>query len=170
MRTFAAIFFSVLLVASCKKENPIDPSVPLSERIVGSWQVTAIQYNGIAPSPIDSTQTILFSGSGKNVSGHFNFDGDTNLGEFEITFIGEVDLGLASPVTFPVEMTRSGNYTIIDNDKIVQMTNFAGDSTYNWEVRENQANKQKWFVEMMYDFGVGSMPPFPIYVEAVLER
>jgi len=170
MKSFAALFFSILILAACKKENPIDPSVPLSERLPGSWQVTAIQYNGVAPNPLDSTKTILFSGSGQNVTGHFDFAADTNLGEFEISFIGEVDLGLASPVTFPVTMARSGHYTIIDNDKIVQMTNFAGDSTYNWEVRENQANKQKWFVEMIYDYGVASMPPFPIYVEAVLER
>lgn len=170
MKTFASLFFSVLLLAACKKENPIDPSVPLSERIVGTWQVTEIQYNGVTQNPLDTSKTVLFSGAGKNVSGHFTFDGDTNLGEFNIAFIAEVDLGLSNPLSFNTEMKRSGFYEVLPGDEIVRMTNLAGDSIYDWQVRVNKPNEQKWFVQMWLSLGTSGTPPFPVNVEATMQR
>jgi len=170
MKHITALFFSILMLAACKEEPPIDTSEPLAKRIIGTWQVTEIQYNGIAPNPFDSTQTVIFSGAGKNVQGHFKFDGDTNLGEFDIQFIAEADLGLGTPLTYNVDQQRSGVYAVVDNDKIVQMTNFAGDSTYNWEVRENKPNRQKWFVQMWVEFGSSGSEPFPVNVEATMTR
>lgn len=170
MKQLTALFFTLLILASCKKEEPIDTTEPLTTRILGTWQVTGIQYNGIAPNPFDPTQSVVFSGAGKNVEGHFKFEADTNLGEFEIKFIGEADLGLAAPVSYNVAEKRTGIYAVVDNDKIVRMTNFAGDSVYNWEVRVNQPNKQVWYVLMIHDSGIPGFNALPINVEATMER
>jgi hypothetical protein len=50
------------------------------------------------------------------------------------------------------------------------MTNMAGDSVYNWEVKINQPNKQKWFVVMYHNWGVAGMDSIPINVEATMVR
>lgn len=170
MKNFATIIFALLLFAACKKDPPIDNSQPLSERLPGTWNVTAIQYNGIAPNPFDTTQTLAFSGAGKNVNGYFHFEKDTNLGEFDISFIAEADLGLAQPITYNAVTKRGGFYEIINDDEIVRMTNFAGDSIYDWEVRVNQAKRQVWFVTMYHDWGLPGLDSVPINVEATMTR
>jgi hypothetical protein len=170
MKKFAALTFAFLLFAACKKDPPVDASQQLSERLPGTWNVTEIQYNGTAPNPFDATQTLAFSGAGKNVNGYFYFDKDTNLGEFDISFIAEADLGLGAPVSYNAITKRGGYYEIMNNDAIVRMTNFVGDSVFDWEVRVNQAQRQVWFVTMYHDWGLPGLDSVPINVEATMTR
>ena len=170
MRKFVTIVFSLLVFAACKKDPPIDSSQSLAERIPGTWNVIGIQYNGVAPNPFDTTEILAFSGTGKNVNGYFHFEKDTNLGEFDISFIAEASLGIGAPISYNAITKRSGFYEILNDDQIVRMTNFAGDSVYDWEVRVNQPKKQTWFVTMYHDWGFAGLDSVPINVEATMTR
>ena len=158
------------LLVACKKENTIDDSQPLSERLPGNWNLVGVQYSGTAPSPLDPSQVLPFSGEGKKVSGGFFFDADTNLGNFDVNFEAEVDIGLGQPLTYMVNESRGGTYEIIDGDKIVRMINLAGDSIYDWNVRTNLPNRQVWFVTMYHDFGFPGLDSVAIDVETTMER
>ncbi len=170
MKHFITLSLALLVLVACKKTNQVDDSQPLSERLPGTWNLSAVEYNGTAPHPTNPGQVLPFSGEGKQVSGGFFFEADTNLGDFDVNFIAEVDLGLATPLEIPVKEKRGGTYEILDNDKIVSMTNFKGDSTYNWQVRTNLPDRQVWFVTMYHDFGLPGLDSVAIDVQTTMVR
>ncbi len=170
MKHFITLSLALLVLVACKKTNQVDDSQPLSERLPGTWNLVAVEYNGSAPNPTNPGQVLPFSGEGKQVSGGFYFDADTNLGNFNVTFIAEVDLGLGQPLEIPVSEKRGGTYEILDNDRIVQMTNFNGDSVYDWEVRTNLPNRQVWFETFYHDFGLPGLDSVAIDVQTTMER
>lgn len=170
MKKFLFVFLVFSVAFACKEKNTVDGSRPLSERLPGTWYVAEIQYSGTAPHPTDTAQVLSFSGSGKNVGGYFYFDNDTNLGEFDLQFIAEADLGLSQPIQYNVNEKREGFYEILPNDAYVRMTNMAQDSTYDWEVRTNLESRQKWFTTMYHNWGLPGMDSVAIDIEVVMTR
>lgn len=170
MKHLFTLTLALLMIVACKKENQVDDSQPLSERLPGTWTLAAVEYSGTAPNPSDPNQVLPFSGEGKKVSGGFFFDADTNLGSFDVNFEAEVDIGLGSPLIYPVKEKRGGTYEILDGDKIVRMQNLKGDSIYNWQVRTNLPDRQVWFVTMYHDFGLPGLDSVAIDVQTTMER
>lgn len=168
MKQLATLLFISLLFAACKKNEPqVDPSVPLAERIPGTWDITEILYSGVAPNPGNPGQSIPFSGEGQSVSGYFSFQSDPNVGVFNVSFIASIDLGLSQPLAIPVNETSDGMWKVDSTDQIVTM--WSNDSIYDWHVITNLPNNQTWQARFYLDFGV-PYDSIPVDIEASMER
>ena len=172
MNRILYIIAVILVIGACKKQAPsIDPSVPLNDRIPGLWDVTKVEYTGSLPF---GGGYLPFSGEGQNVSGYFQFTKDPNWGEFQIGFVAVADIGLGTPLSYPVSEGHQGNWKAIDNDRYIRMwsdtiVNSEIDSMYDWEVLHNTQNKQILKSSFVFDFG-GQYDSIPVAVKATLER
>ena len=176
MKQIALLLITTLLIFGCKKTTPkIDTSVALSERILGHWNITDVEFSGVVPNQ-STGQSIPFSGTGKNVSGEFNFQKNPNIGEFQVSFLAEIDLGLPQPLALTFDEGHSGNWTTIENDQYVRM--WSGNDTiydpgtdtlYDWKVLTNLENEQKWLASFKFEFGF-PYDSIPVDIIATIKR
>jgi hypothetical protein len=168
MKKIAVLVVAILALAACKKPAPpVDTSVPLEKRIPGTWNITQISYSGIAPNPISPGNFVPFSGTGQNVDGFFMFQSNPNIGEFSVSFLASIDLGLAQPITLPVSQSHYGEWKVNGNDDIVTM--WRNDSIFDWNVLENLDKKQTWATRFYLDFGT-PYDSVPCDVQATMTR
>jgi len=167
MKQFAILLFASLIILGCKKTTPkVDKSVPLEERILGQWDITDVEYSGVVVNG-GTGQNIPFSGTGKNVSGEFKFQENPNIGEFQVAFLAEIDLGLQQPLTLPFDESHDGNWEVQNEGEIVSM--WRNDTTYDWRVLTNLENEQKWLASFKFDFGF-PYDSIPVDIIATMKR
>lgn len=156
-------------VSACKKEEEkkIDNSEPLEERLPGNWNVVEVDYSGQIIDQGNPNNSYPFNGTGESVNGFFKFDSDTNTGEFHITFVAKIDLGLSQPISYTVNEGQTGLWRIEDNEEKVVM--WSNDTITNWEVLTNLPNEQKWKMSYTLDFGA-PYDQVPVDIVARMER
>ncbi len=168
MKRFALLLSIGLMIMSCKKDkNQIDPSAPLSDRLPGTWEITAVNYSGMLPDQQNPNQGTPFAGEGENVSGYFQFDSDTNTGAFDINFIAKIDIGLGQPLAVTVNQGQSGLWEPTDQDAYVKM--WSNDTITNWKVITNLSTSQVWRTSIVLDYGAG-LDSIPVQVQAAMTK
>ena len=153
-RNLIIAVFAILALGACKKKTTtiVEPGTPLTERMVGKWDITGVTYSGVSPLPWDTTVILPFSGVGENVVGFYDFgtDPDTNHMDFESAFTAPLNFDGGILVTITVNEHGWAIYEVSEDETEITGTSYvinpqSIDTVPTvWKVLENYENKQVW--------------------------
>lgn len=143
MKKILAIAMSLLFLGACSKDknnnNNNNGPTGLTGRLVGTWNMTALDYSTQVPNPLNPLSPIDLTGDAQDLEGTFTVTANPNVVVYNYSFnIVDADL------PFPIPVQRSGQATwdVISNDtKVVLEEN--GESTI-YDVITNEAARQIW--------------------------
>lgn len=143
MKRIVAIALSLLFLGACSKDknnnNNNNTPAGLEGRLVGSWNMTALDYSTQVPNPLDPFNPIDVTGDAQDLQGTFTVTSNPNVVVYNYSFnIVDADL------PFPVPVQRSGQATwdVISNDTKVVLEE--GGESIIYDVVTNEATRQVW--------------------------
>lgn len=143
MKRIVAIALSLLFLGACSKDknnnNNNNTPAGLAGRLVGSWNMTALDYSTQVPNPLDPFNPIDVTGDAQDLQGTFTVTANPNVVVYNYSFnIVDADL------PFPVPVQRSGQATwdVISNDTKVVLEE--GGESIIYDVVTNEATRQVW--------------------------
>lgn len=143
MKRIIAIALSLLFLGACSKDknnnNNNNTPAGLAGRLVGSWNMTALDYSTQVPNPLDPFNPIDVTGDAQDLQGTFTVTANPNVVVYNYSFnIVDADL------PFPVPVQRSGQATwdVISNDTKVVLEE--GGESIIYDVVTNEATRQVW--------------------------
>lgn len=143
MRKFMLLVAGLLItVAACKKENnTAEPTY--EDRLTGTWDLKAVQYDGTTINPANPTQPLEVKGDGTNVLGVFELTQNPNHLKYSFSFNADVKLSDTSTqsVSVPISQSGEGDWTTTSDESKLIITDTSG-TIYTFNVLVNEANKQ----------------------------
>lgn len=143
MKRIVAIALFLLFLGACSKDknnnNNNNTPAGLEGRLVGSWNMTALDYSTQVPNPLDPFNPIDVTGDAQDLQGTFTVTSNPNVVVYNYSFnIVDADL------PFPVPVQRSGQATwdVISNDTKVVLEE--GGESIIYDVVTNEATRQVW--------------------------
>lgn len=138
------ILFSLIIssLMACRKDDDDDDSSSgntFANRIVGTWDLTDVDYDFELPSIIPGTPATQITGSATNVTGSFVIAADPNTISYDYTF----DVSLNGIGTVPVNTQESGTWTL-SNDETVIFLQLSDGSTSQLEILQDTKTIQKY--------------------------
>jgi|GEM_PF-1029782 len=170
-RLFSSLLFVTAAVGGltgCKEDsNNNTPSQTLEDRLVGEWTMTALFYDTEIPNPAVPGTTIPLSGNADNVSGDFIVTQNPN--EVDYTLIFSVTLPPPLVGGVPINIARSGTWTVTGDEKRVIVEDASNGELILYDVLVNEPNRQVWASEVPFSIPGTGLTLFSD-IEFTLER
>lgn len=138
------ILFSLvaLSVMSCRKKTDdtttttTDPN-SFENRIVGTWNLTEVDYDTELPSIIPGQPPTQLSGSAENVTGSFVITSNPNTIAYDYSF----DVSISGIGSIPINTQESGTWTLSSDETFIFLQLENGE-TSQMKILEDSSNRQ----------------------------
>lgn len=133
-----------LSIISCRKKTDDttttteDPN-SFENRIVGTWDLTDVDYDTELPSIIPGQPPTQIAGSAESVTGNFVINSDPNTISYNYSF----DVSINGIGTIPISTQESGTWTLSSDETVIFMQLDNGE-TSQLKILEDTDSRQKY--------------------------